>query len=195
MDNSNHLDLYRKEHALLEGHFLLSSGLHSDRYLQSALLLQHPEHAATLCKAMVEQIPDELRQAVRVVVGPAMGAVLVSYESARSLGIRSLFTERQEGQMVLRRGFALQPGEKVLIVEDVITTGGSTRECIRGIEAAGGDVVAVASLVDRSGGTADFGGVPFFPLIRLRVQTWTAEDCPLCAQGGTPIKPGSRGLK
>lgn len=195
MNQNTYLDLYRQQDALLEGHFLLSSGLHSDRYLQSALLLQHPEHAATLCKAMVEGLPDELRQAINVVVGPAMGAVLVSYESARALSVRSLFTERQEGQMVLRRGFGLCPGEKVLVVEDVITTGGSTRECIRGIEAAGGNVIAVASLVDRSAGTAEFGQIPFHPLIRLAVQTWEAGDCPLCAQGSTPVKPGSRGLK
>lgn len=195
MNQNTYLDLYRQQDALLEGHFLLSSGLHSDRYLQSALLLQHPEHAATLCRAMVERLPDDLRQAIKVVVGPAMGAVLVSYESGRALGVRSLFTERQEGRMVLRRGFTLQPGEKVLVVEDVITTGGSTRECIRGIEAAGGDVIAVASLVDRSGGTADFGQIPFHPLIRLAVQTWEADNCPLCAEGGMPVKPGSRGLK
>lgn len=195
MNQNIYLDLYRQQGALLEGHFLLSSGLHSDRYLQSALLLQHPEHAATLCRAMVERLPDDLRQAIDVVVGPAMGAVLVSYESARALGVRSLFTERQEGQMVLRRGFTLRPGEKVLVVEDVITTGGSTRECIRGIEAAGGHVIAVASLVDRSGGAADFAEIPFHPLIRLSVQTWEADACPLCAKGSTPVKPGSRGLK
>lgn len=195
MSQNPYLELYRRNEALLEGHFLLSSGLHSDRYLQSALVLQDPEHAATLCRGMVEALPPALRNAVNVVVGPAMGAVLVSYESARALGVRSLFSERQEGRMVLRRGFHLQPGEQVLVVEDVITTGGSTQECIQAVTAAGGQVIAVASLVDRSGGRADFGPIPFHPLIRLEVQSWPAQDCPLCAAGGSPVKPGSRGLK
>ncbi|MEW5791048.1 MAG: orotate phosphoribosyltransferase [Pseudomonadota bacterium] len=194
-DNNHYLDLYRSNNALLEGHFLLSSGLHSDRYLQSALLLQHPQHAATLCQGLADKLPSALREQISVVVGPAMGAVLVSYETARALGVRSLFTERQDGQMTLRRGFTLQPGEKILVVEDVITTGGSTKECIRALEAAGGQVIAVASLVDRSGGSADFGTIPFHPLIRLNVQTWFPDQCPLCSVGSTPVKPGSRGLK
>jgi len=187
--------LYKEDGALLQGHFLLSSGLHSDTYLQSAKVLQHPEHAARLCAAMVAGIPDVLRQRISCVVGPAMGAVLVSYECGRALGVRSLFTEREAGQMVLRRGFALAPGEGVLVVEDITTTGGSTRECIAAITAAGGQALATSAIIDRSSGFSDFDGVPFFPLLTLPVRTWEAVDCPLCAVGGTPVKPGSRGLR
>ncbi len=189
------VDVYKNDGALLQGHFLLSSGLHSDTYLQSARVLQHPEHAARLCAAMVAGIPEGIRTQIRCVVGPAMGAVLVSYECARALGVRSLFTERENGQMVLRRGFALSPGEGVLVVEDITTTGGSTRECITAVEAAGGKVLAGSAIIDRSAGFQDFDGIPFYPLLRLPVRTWSAEDCPLCAAGGVPVKPGSRGLR
>ncbi len=187
--------LYKEDGALLQGHFLLSSGLHSDTYLQSARVLQHPEHAARLCAAMVAGIPEPLRAQISCVVGPAMGAVLVSYECARALGLRSLFTEREAGQMVLRRGFALSPGEGVLVVEDITTTGGSTRECMAAVAAAGGKVVAASAIIDRSPGFKDFDGVPFYPLLSLPVRTWTAAGCPLCAAGGVPVKPGSRGLR
>ena len=189
------VDLYKNDGALLQGHFLLSSGLHSDTYLQSARVLQNPEHAERLCVAMVAGIPEAVRKQIRCVVGPAMGAVLVSYECARALGVRSLFTERENGQMVLRRGFALSPGEGVLVVEDITTTGGSTRECITAVEAAGGKVLASSAIIDRSAGFQDFDGIPFYPLLRLPVRTWSAEDCPLCAAGGVPVKPGSRGLR
>lgn len=186
--------LYKEDGALLHGHFLLSSGLHSDTYLQSARVLQYPGHAARLCAAMVAGIPDDLRRRISCVVGPAMGAVLVSYECGRALGVRSLFTEREAGQMVLRRGFALTPGEGVLVVEDITTTGGSTRECMAAVTAAGGQVLAASAIIDRSSGFSDFDGVPFFPLLKLPVLTWEAAACPLCAAGGTPVKPGSRGL-
>jgi orotate phosphoribosyltransferase len=189
------VDLYKNDGALLQGHFLLSSGLHSDTYLQSAKVLQNPEHAERLCVAIVAGIPEAVRKQIRCVVGPAMGAVLVSYECARALGVRSLFTERENGQMVLRRGFALSPGEGVLVVEDITTTGGSTRECITAVEAAGGKVLASSAIIDRSAGFQDFDGIPFYPLLRLPVRTWSAEDCPLCAAGGVPVKPGSRGLR
>ncbi|MBU2838653.1 orotate phosphoribosyltransferase [Acidithiobacillus thiooxidans] len=189
------VDLYKNDGALLHGHFLLSSGLHSDTYLQSAKVLQNPEHAERLCVAIVAGIPEAVRKQIRCVVGPAMGAVLVSYECARALGVRSLFTERENGQMVLRRGFALSPGEGVLVVEDITTTGGSTRECITAVEAAGGKVLASSAIIDRSAGFQDFDGIPFYPLLRLPVRTWSAEDCPLCAAGGVPVKPGSRGLR
>ncbi|OCX71681.1 orotate phosphoribosyltransferase [Acidithiobacillus thiooxidans] len=189
------VDLYKNDGALLQGHFLLSSGLHSDTYLQSAKVLQNPEHAERLCVAIVAGIPEAVRKQIRCVVGPAMGAVLVSYECARALGVRSLFTERENGQMVLRRGFALSPGEEVLVVEDITTTGGSTRECITAVEAAGGKVLASSAIIDRSAGFQDFDGIPFYPLLRLPVRTWSAEDCPLCAAGGVPVKPGSRGLR
>ena len=186
--------LYKENGALLQGHFLLSSGLHSDTYLQSAKILQHPGHAARLCAAMVAGIPADLQQRISCVVGPAMGAVLVSYECGRALGVRSLFTEREAGQMVLRRGFALAPGEGVLVVEDITTTGGSMRECIAAITAAGGQVLAASAIIDRSSGFSDFDDIPFFPLLTLPVRTWEAVDCPLCAVDGTPVKPGSRGL-
>jgi orotate phosphoribosyltransferase len=189
------VDLYKNDGALLQGHFLLSSGLHSDTYLQSAKVLQNPEHAERLCVAIVAGIPEAVRKQIRCVVGPAMGAVLVSYECARALGVRSLFTERENGQMVLRRGFALSPGEGVLVVEDITTTGGSTRECITAVEAAGGKLLASSAIIDRSAGFQDFDGIPFYPLLRLPVRTWSAEDCPLCAAGGVPVKPGSRGLR
>lgn len=190
------LSLYRDDGALLHGHFLLSSGLHSDTYLQSARVLQHPEHAGRVARAMVAGIPAALRARIRAVVGPAMGAVLVSHECGRALGVRAFFTEREGGQMVLRRGFALEPGEGVLVVEDITTTGGSTRECMAAVQAAGGETVAVSAIIDRSpGGIPDFGGVPYYPLLRLPVQTWAADACPLCAAGGTPVKPGSRGLR
>jgi len=187
--------LYKQDEALLQGHFLLSSGLHSDTYLQSARVLQFSDHAARLCAAMVAGIPTPLRSTIRCVVGPAMGAVLVSHECGRALGVRSLFTEREGGQMVLRRGFVLAPEEAVLVVEDITTTGGSTRECIRAVEAAGGKVVASSAIIDRSAGINDFDGIPFFPLLKLPVQTWTAAECPLCAAGDVPVKPGSRGLR
>ncbi len=195
MTSEQVIELYRQDAALLDGHFLLSSGRHSDAYLQSARVLQHPEHAAVLCAAMAQAIPEPLRKRVEVVAGPAVGAILVSYETARALGVRSIFTEREGGRMRLRRGFVIAPGEDVLVVEDVITTGGSTRECIAAVREAGGEVLAVASIVDRSGGISDFDGVPFFPLLRLPVQSWEAADCPLCAAGGVPVKPGSRGLQ
>lgn len=189
------VDLYKNDGALLQGHFLLSSGLHSDTYLQSARVLQNPGHAARLCAAMMAGIPEALKKQISCIVGPAMGAVLVSYECARALGVRSLFTERENAQMVLRRGFSLSPGEGVLVVEDITTTGGSTRECIAAVEAAGGKVLAASAIIDRSAGFQDFDGIPFYPLLRLPVRTWSAEDCPLCAAGGVPVKPGSRGLR
>ena len=190
------LALYEEDGALLHGHFLLSSGLHSDTYLQSARVLQYPAHGARLASAMVAGIPEAIRSQLQVVVGPAMGAVLVSYECARSLGRRSLFTERENGQMRLRRGFALEPGEGVLVVEDITTTGGSTRECMDAVRAAGGRVLAVSAIIDRSpGGIADFDGIPYFPLLRLPVQTWRPEECPLCVAGTPAVKPGSRALR
>ncbi|MDD3759726.1 MAG: orotate phosphoribosyltransferase [Acidithiobacillus sp.] len=188
--------LYEQDGALLHGHFLLSSGLHSDTYLQSARVLQHPEHAAQVAEAMVAGIPAALRAQITAVVGPAMGAVIVAHECGRALGVRAFFTEREGGQMCLRRGFALNPGEGVLVVEDITTTGGSTRECIAVVQASGAKVLAVSAIIDRSsGGIPDFDGVPYYPLLRLPVQTWEAANCPLCAAGSPAVKPGSRGLR
>jgi orotate phosphoribosyltransferase len=185
------LDFYQRTGALLSGHFLLSSGLHSDRYLQSALVLQQPNIATRLCAALAESFKDER---IQVVIAPALGGVFVSHETARALGVRALFAERVNGELTLRRGFTIKQGERVLVVEDVITTGKSTRETIDVVRKAGGTVVAAASLVDRSGGKADLG-VPYRSLVTLDVPTYTADNCPMCKSGSTPVKPGSRGLK
>jgi orotate phosphoribosyltransferase len=186
------LSLFRERGALLEGHFLLSSGLHSPRYLQCARLLMDPPLATDLGRRLADALRPLLNgRAPQAVVGPALGGVLVGHEVARAFGCRGLFTERLGSAMTLRRGFALARGETVVVVEDVITTGGSTREVIDVIGERGGEVLAVGSLVDRSGGRAELG-VPLASLLRLEVPTYAPTDCPLCAQGGTPQKPGSR---
>lgn len=185
------LDIYQRTGALLSGHFLLSSGLHSDRYLQSALVLQQPDIATRLCAAMAASFKNDR---IEVVIAPALGGVFVSHETARALGVRALFAERVNGELTLRRGFTIKPGERVLVVEDVITTGKSTRETIEVVRKAGGTVIAAASLVDRSGGKAELG-VPYRSLVTLDVPTYTADVCPLCKAGSAPVKPGSRGLK
>jgi orotate phosphoribosyltransferase len=186
------LALFREREALLEGHFLLSSGLHSPRYLQCARVLMDPELASRLGRALAEALGPCLSGAgPRAVVAPALGGVLVAHEVARAFGCRGLFTERLDGEMVLRRGFRLEPGEPVVVVEDVITTGGSTREVMGAVRRAGARVLAVGSLVDRSGGAADLG-VPRASLLEMEVPTYPASECPLCAQGSRPEKPGSR---
>jgi orotate phosphoribosyltransferase len=191
MTENELLDIFRKHSALLEGHFILSSGLHSDRYVQCAQVLQHPRVAEQLCA----QLADQLRHlGASVVAAPALGGVLVAHEVARALGVRALFTERQEGAMTLRRGFRLEPGEPTLVVEDVITTGLSTRETIQCIEQAGGKVVGAGSLIDRSRGTADLG-LPKTSLINLKIQNYNPAECPLCKAGISAVKPGSRSKK
>jgi orotate phosphoribosyltransferase len=188
MTEAQLLEVFRKYSALLEGHFVLSSGLHSDRYVQCALVLQHPSVAEQLCA----QLADQLRHLeVSVVAAPAIGGILVAHEVARGLGVRSVFTERQEGAMTLRRGFSLEPNEKVLVVEDVITTGLSTRETIQCIEQSGGKVVGAGSLIDRSGGTADVGLFKT-SLINLKIQNYNPAECPMCKAGIPAAKPGSR---
>src|SRR5512144_2885522 len=191
MTSEQVLETYKKTGALLTGHFLLSSGLHSEQYLQSALVLQQPDIATRLCAALAESFKGSRIEAV---IAPALGGVFVSHETARALGVRALFAERVNGELTLRRGFSIKPGERVLVVEDVITTGKSTKETIRVVQQAGGVVVAAASLVDRSGGKADLG-VPYTSLVTLNVPTYPAEACPLCKAGSRPVKPGSRGLK
>jgi orotate phosphoribosyltransferase len=182
------LEIFRMHGALLEGHFILSSGLHSDRYIQCALVLQHPRVAEQLCSALAAKLRH---LGATVVAAPALGGVIVSHEVARALGLRALFTERQEGVMLLRRGFSLAPGEPTLVVEDVITTGGSTRETMAAVEQAGGKVVGVGALIDRSGGMVDLG-VPKTALVTLAVQNYNPLDCPLCTSGLPAVKPGSR---
>lgn len=182
------LELYEKTGALLRGHFRLTSGLHSDIYLQSALVLQYPEHAAALGSALAAGFRTD---GVQTVLAPAIGGILVAHEVARALGIRALFTEREGGTMRLRRGFTLATGERCLVVEDVITTGGSTREVVACAEEHGGAVVGVGSLIDRSGGAAAFT-VRRTALATVSATAWPPEACPLCKTGSQAIKPGSR---
>lgn len=182
------LKIFRDLGAVLEGHFLLTSGLHSNRYIQCALVLQHPRVAEQLGSALAEKLRP---LAASAVVAPALGGILVAHEVGRALGIRALFTERQDGLMTLRRGFTLSPGERVLVVEDVMTTGGSTRETIKCAEQAGGVVTGAGSLIDRSGGAVDLG-LPRASLVTLRVQNYDPASCPLCKSGIPAIKPGSR---
>jgi orotate phosphoribosyltransferase len=188
MDEREVLDIFRKHSALLEGHFILSSGLHSDRYIQCALVLQHPAVAERLGRALAAKLGSTGASAV---VAPAIGGILVAHEVARALGVRALFTERQDGRMTLRRGFSLVDGEPTLVVEDVITTAGSTRETMAAVQEAGGTIVAAGALVDRSGGTADLG-VRQAALVALTVQNYDPAHCPLCQAGVAAVKPGSR---
>src|SRR6187401_3376151 len=182
------LDMFRKSGALLEGHFRLSSGLHSNGYLQSALVLQHPHSAEQLGRAIADKV-REWRPTV--VLSPALGGVVIGHEVGRALGVRALFAERQDGSLMLRRGFILSESDRVLVVEDVCTTGGSTRETMQVATAAGGRVVGAAAIVDRSAGTVAFD-VPFHALLNVDLPTYQPEDCPLCAQGLPVTKPGSR---
>jgi orotate phosphoribosyltransferase len=192
LTNESLLRLFEERGALLQGHFLLTSGLHSPRYLQCARVLMDPALATRLGKALAERLRPLLgEKQPGAVVAPALGGVLVAHEVARALGCRGLFTERQDGAMTLRRGFALDEKEPVVVVEDVITTGGSTREVMNAVTARGATVVAAGSLVDRSGGAVDLG-VPRKSLLELDVPTYAAEACPLCAAGSKPEKPGSR---
>jgi orotate phosphoribosyltransferase len=180
--------LFENSNALLRGHFKLSSGLHSEKYLQCALLLQYPEIAEKMAIAIAEKISGT---GVDLVVGPALGGVTLAYEVARMLGVRGIFTERDEGKVALRRGFSIKPGEKVLIVEDVVTTGLSTKEVMDVVKAHGGVVAAVASIIDRSESKPDYG-VKFVSLAKVKVETYKPEDCPLCKAGSPAVKPGSR---
>jgi len=182
---------FRAADALLEGHFILSSGLRSPRYLQCARVLMDPARAERLARALAAKLPEDLRQAVDAVVSPAMGGVIIGHEMGRALGKPAMFLERPEGTFGLRRGFSLEAGAKVLMVEDVVTTGLSSREAIEAVRAAGGEVVAEAALVDRSSGEADLG-IPFYPLIRIDVPTYEADAVPPELAAIPPIKPGSR---
>jgi orotate phosphoribosyltransferase len=184
------LDIFKGSGALLEGHFLLSSGLHSDRYLQCALVLQDPGQATALGAALASKLAA-LAEKPDLVIAPALGGVLVAHEVAREIGVRGLFAERQEGSLRLRRGFQIHPGEKAYVVEDVVTTGGSTKETMNVVTQAGGIVIAVGSLIDRSGGKTDLG-VPRTALAVLNVPAFAAEECPLCKTGSPAVKPGSR---
>ena len=188
MTRTELLDLFRRSGALLEGHFRLSSGLHSTGYLQCALVLQYPAHAEALGRALAERVAS-LRPTV--VLSPALGGLIIGHEVGRALGVRAMFAERQDGVLMLRRGFMLAEIDRVLVIEDVLTTGGSTRETMQVARAAGGLVVGAAAIVDRSGGGARFD-VPFEALLEVDLPTYEADACPLCARGEQVAKPGSR---
>jgi orotate phosphoribosyltransferase len=191
MQDDDVLAEFRASKALLEGHFLLSSGRHSAHYLQCARVLMDPQRAGRLASALAAKIPRELRKDINKVVAPAMGGVIIGHEMGRALGVDAMFVERPEGTFELRRGFSLEPGDKVLMVEDVVTTGLSSREAIRAIEEAGGEVIAAASLVDRSAGSVDLG-VPFYPLIAINFPTYAADELPPELAATAAVKPGSR---
>ena len=182
---------FRAADALLEGHFILSSGLRSPRYLQCARLLMDPARAERIARALTDRLPEEIRRDIDIVVSPAMGGVIIGHEIGRALGRPAVFVERPEGKFELRRGFRLDPGARVLMVEDVVTTGLSSREAIKAIEAAGGKVIVAASVVDRSGGNVDLG-VPYTSLIRIDVPTYEADALPPELEAIPAIKPGSR---
>ena len=188
MNEKEIIGLFEKHNALLSGHFKLSSGRHSGKYLQCALVLQYPEIAEKLALTLVARFAGVK---IDLVVGPALGGVTFAYEVARALGVRGIFTERDEGKMVLRRGFSITSGEKVLIVEDVVTTGLSTKEVMDVVRAHGGTIAAVASIIDRSDVPPDYG-VRFEPLSKIKIETYTPEECPLCKSGSLAVKPGSR---
>jgi orotate phosphoribosyltransferase len=191
MTDDDILNEFRAAEALLEGHFILSSGLRSPRYLQCARVLMNPARAARLADEAARRLPADIRNAIDVVVSPAMGGIIIGHEMGRALSKDALFLERPDGVFGLRRGFRLEPGQKVLMVEDVVTTGLSSREAIEAVKREGGEVIAEASLVDRSNGSVDLG-VPFFPLIRLDVPTYDADNLPPDLAALPPVKPGSR---
>jgi orotate phosphoribosyltransferase len=180
------VEILKETGALLEGHFLLSSGLHSNRYAQNAKLLQYPDKAAQVLSVVAEKVKD---LDIDVLVGPAMGGIIVAYELGRQLGKRAIFTERENNVMTLRRGFEIHKGEKVLITEDVVTTGKSSFESVKVIEEMGGEVIGIACIVDRS---VKEIGLPVYSAMRLDIQTYEPDDCPLCRQGIPLVKPGSR---
>ncbi|TQQ85122.1 orotate phosphoribosyltransferase [Peptacetobacter hominis] len=190
MSNVDVIEILKKSDALLEGHFLLSSGKHSNRYIQCAKVLRFPEYAEQVLSTVVEQIKD---LDIDLVVGPAMGGVVVSYELGRQLGKEAVFTERKDNTMELRRGFEVKPGAKIIIAEDVVTTGKSTKETKRVLEELGGEVIGVACIADR---TSEDIGMPIYSAIKLDIQVFDADECPLCKEGKEKlVKPGSRQFK
>jgi orotate phosphoribosyltransferase len=188
------LDEFRAAGALLDGHFILSSGLHSSRYLQCARVLMDPRRAARLCEALAQLVRETISEPIDLVVSPAMGGVVVGYEMGRQLGVPAIFMERVDGRLSLRRGFTIDKGNRCLMVEDIVTTGLSSRECISGIAEEGGITIGAACLIDRSGGKADLG-VPLCTLARLEIPTYAADKLPAALAAISAIKPGSRGLK
>jgi len=185
------LSIFKETEGLLEGHFILTSGMHSKTYFQCAKVLQYPWHAEKLCRMIAEHFKD---QKIDTIVSPAVGGIVFGQEIARLLHVRSIFMERVDGKMILRRGFEIKPGERILMAEDVTTTGGSVKEVIEQVKQAGGEIVAVTAVVDRSAGKAQFG-VDYFSLFQMEVQNYDPSDCPMCKEGSQVVKPGSRGLR
>ena len=185
-------DLLCETDAIMNGHFKLTSGLHSPHYVEKFNVLQHPQYTEKLCKAIAEHFKDAN---IDTVVGPVTGGIIIAHEVGKALGTRAIFTERVDGKMTFRRGFSLSEGERVLVVEDIVTTGGSVREVVDVVKSYGAIPVAIGLLVDRSGGKADFGGVPSYPLLKMNVETYEPENCPLCAKGEPLTKRGSTGKK
>lgn len=194
MDNQDVLNEFRAAKALLEGHFLLSSGLHSEMYLQCARVMMDPVRGARLCAALADKINTIIEEKIDIVISPAMGGVVVGYEMGRQLGVPSIFTERVGGEFELRRGFEVPEGANVLMAEDIVTTGLSSKECIKSIKSYGGNVVAASCLIDRSNGVVDVG-VPLISLIGLEIPAYEATNLPDRLKGSQAVKPGSRDLK
>jgi orotate phosphoribosyltransferase len=190
MDQNPFIDAFKKSEALLTGHFKLTSGFHSNQYLQCAKVLQYPEFAMLFGAELIKRIP--VKDQVTCVIGPAIGGITFAYEVGRQLGKKTFFGERENGVMTFRRGFKVTPTDKVLVVEDVITTGGSVKEIVDLVKQNGAQVVAIGSIVDRSNGKADFGGIPYYSLLSLDVIKYDPNDCPLCKQGVPLYQPGSR---
>ena len=180
----------KEKEVMLEGHFLLTSGRHSDKYMQCAKLFQYPDVSEMICRQLVEQFSD---MDIDLVVGPAVGGIIMAYEMSRQLGVKNIFAERENGKMTLRRGFEVPKGAKILVTEDVVTTGGSVKEVIELLDGMGAQVMAVGSVVDRSAGKVDFG-VPFRAVLSMEVKSYEADECPICKTGAQLVKPGSRKL-
>ncbi len=191
MTNNEIIEMLKEAEVLLEGHFLLTSGRHSDKYMQCAKIFQNSKYSVPLCGELVEKYKNDN---IEVVIGPAIGAIQMAYEVGKQLGVKNIFAERENGKMTLRRGFTIEKGQRVLVVEDVVTTGGSVREVIELVEQCGGVVAGVGSIVDRTGGKIDFG-VPYKSAFSMDITSYEADECPICKTGAPLVKPGSRNVK
>lgn len=192
MTNNEIIEMLKEAGVLLEGHFLLTSGRHSDKYMQCAKIFQDAKYSVPLCAELVKQYKDDN---IEVVIGPAIGAIQMSYEVGKQLGVRNIFAERDgDGVMTLRRGFTIEPGQRVLIVEDVVTTGGSVKEVMELVKESSGVIAGIGSIVDRTGGKIDFG-VPYKSAFSMDIVSYEADECPICKTGAPLVKPGSRKVK
>jgi len=191
MERERVLQIFRETGVLLQRHFLLTSGRHSGEYLQCARMFQYPRYAEEITRALADKFRDD---SIDLVVGPAIGGIILSYEMGRCLGVKAIFAEREGGRMTLRRGFEIPEGSRVLVVEDVVTTGGSVMEVMEVVKSCGGEVVGVGAVVDRSGGSVNFG-VKFHSVISMDIKSYAPEECPICKTGLPLIKPGSRNIK